>query len=86
MTRGPLIDSVYEDNGRHPAVQAIDGEIADLEAFIAERPPRAQTLGIAIEALRQKSTNLERSSCSPRLDGSLRASGGGRVSGSRFRH
>ena len=48
------------DRGSSPAVQAIDSEIADLEALIAERPPRAQTLGMAIEAVRQKRTNLER--------------------------
>ena len=36
-------------------------EIADLEALVAERPSRAATLGQAIESLRQKRANLQRS-------------------------
>jgi hypothetical protein len=44
-----------------PAAEAIALKIADLEALVAEGPSGAATLGQAIESLRQKRANLQRS-------------------------
>lgn len=53
-------DAVRVSDGNSPEVVAIDAEIADLKALVADRPSRGVVLASAIEALEARKAALQR--------------------------